>query len=186
MLQRTRALTRATRCSSATGLFSIVSGLTNFGLGQTNTSLRPWMILFLVPGAFTIVLGLLFLVLLPPSPSEAPVLRLRGYNVFTDERRNALVHAVRTNLTGEGKASLSAHEVRKALLDPKMWLFFLIATAIYGERRVVLLPTPSLTILRLSCDSLQWCGHSIRPTNSQARVGSDFGSCTGAAGCVDV
>ncbi|CEH12259.1 Permease of the major facilitator superfamily [Ceraceosorus bombacis] len=126
---------------SATGVFSIVSGLTNYGLGHTRTSLpQSWMILFLVPGAFTIALGVLFALLLPPSPDTRPILAIPGYNSFSEGQRELLSKRLESEkrdplrkYAGEldWKDEWSLREVGRAARDPKMWLFLAIATLIY-------------------------------------------------------
>lgn len=90
------------------------------------------MILFLVPGAFTIFLGVLFTLLLPATPESKPLLAIPHYNLFSEEERRTLHDRVKfANLHDEGKAELSWREAKNAALDPKLWLFFFIATAIY-------------------------------------------------------
>lgn len=131
-----------TPLSSATGVFSIVSGLTNYGLGHTHTALpQSWMILFLVPGAFTIALGVLFALLLPASPESPPILRIHGYNAFDPQQREILsirlreAHVLTEKEEGDadGEQRWTMKEVGRAAADPRMWLFLTIATLIYGE-----------------------------------------------------
>lgn len=118
---------------SATGLFSIFSGLVNHALGEANTSLAPWKLMFLVPGTITIVFGALLLLLLPPAPVHSPVLKVPYYNSFNPSDRAVLDGKVRRNLTGNERAgaSWSWPQAREAAMDVHIWIYFLMATAIY-------------------------------------------------------
>ena len=118
---------------SATGLFSIVSGLMYHSLGSKQTALATWKLIFLVPGSMTVVFGAMLLLLLPPTPLSTPVLRIPYYNAFSSDERAELDAKVRSNLTGNERegAPWRWDQAREAALDPKIWLFFLMATAIY-------------------------------------------------------
>lgn len=121
---------------SAVGLFSIFSGLINHSLGEMNTALAPWKLIFLVPGSITIVFGALLLLLLPPSPLRSPILPIPGYNRFSDEQKAIIDAKVRANLTGNGGAGSpwDWQQAKEAVRDPQILLFFLMATAIYVVR----------------------------------------------------
>lgn len=139
---------------SATGIFSIVSGLINYGLGTRtpNPNLATWKSLFLVPGCLTVFFGLVVLLLLPSGPNHAPLVRIPGYNVFSAIERDELLDktqrqmltaptaTTKDNSSDSGKSSprqIAAsppwqwYQVWEALLDIKVWLFTLMATAIY-------------------------------------------------------
>ncbi|PWY98134.1 MFS general substrate transporter [Testicularia cyperi] len=90
---------------SATGLFSIFSGLVNYGIGKAGSrpgsALRPWKYMFLFAGALTILFGLVMLALLPSSPMGDAILRIPGYNFFSPEEKSLATGRVRVNVTGE-------------------------------------------------------------------------------------
>ncbi|PWN47045.1 MFS general substrate transporter [Violaceomyces palustris] len=145
---------------SATGLFSIFSGLVNYGLGkagsQPGSKLADWKYMFLFAGSLTVVFGFILMVLLPASPVSDPILRLNRYNVLDGEERNLAVRRIRTNFVGSSQLSkrgsnelseeeevqlqkaLSSNQTRwewdqakEAMMDYKVWIFFLQAISIY-------------------------------------------------------
>ncbi|KAJ9119271.1 hypothetical protein QFC24_005742 [Naganishia onofrii] len=126
--------------TSATGLFSIFSGLVNRRLGAVQTSLAPWKLVFLVPGAITVVFGAFLLLLLPPSPLQHPILSIPGYNKLPSHILHETHEKVRLDgnsaVLVEGdespaEAKWNWSQAREALVDVKIWGFFLMATAIY-------------------------------------------------------
>ncbi|UZJ57001.1 hypothetical protein CBS101457_006321 [Exobasidium rhododendri] len=118
---------------SATGLFSIVSGLMYHSLGSKKTSLATWKLIFLVPGSMTIVFGFLLILLLPPTPLSKPILSIPYYNRFNQEEREELDAKVRLNMTGNERqgSNWDWNQAKEAAMDIKIWIFFLMATAIY-------------------------------------------------------
>ncbi|CAO1638452.1 unnamed protein product [Sympodiomycopsis kandeliae] len=121
--------------SSATGLFSILSGLINYGIGthHQGNDIDTWKVLFLVPGAMTIFTGVAFFFILPNSPFESPLLRIPGYNVFEDERRMAIMEKTKAEMLGSNnlQSRWKWSQVIEALIDPKIWLYTFMATTIY-------------------------------------------------------
>lgn len=90
---------------SATGLFSIFSGVINYGLGKagsrTDAKLAAWKYMFLFAGAVTILFGVVMLLLLPSAPTGDALLRLSGYNRFSPEEKSLAAGRLRSNITGE-------------------------------------------------------------------------------------
>lgn len=131
---------------SATGLFSIISGLLYHSLGEKKTSLSTWKLIFLVPGAMTIVFGILLLLLLPSTPLSKPIVSIPYYNRFSTKEKEALDRKVRSNLTGNERygSRWDWPQAREAALDPKIWIFFLMATAIYVTNGAVTVFGPIL------------------------------------------
>ena len=90
---------------SATGLFSIFSGLVNYGLGKAGTSagakLHAWKYMFLFAGSLTILFGAILLLLLPASPTGDAFVRIPGYNRFSPEEKSLAVGRLRSNITGD-------------------------------------------------------------------------------------
>lgn len=116
---------------SATGLFSILSGLVAYGLGTRQHDIATWKTLFLVPGALTVFFGFCVLLVLPPSPEEDPVLRIPGYNVFDEEDRDVILAKTRSEMLGRERSRWSWRQVLEALLDIKVWIYFFMAISIY-------------------------------------------------------
>lgn len=118
---------------SATGLFSIISGLLYHSLGQKKTSLATWKLIFIVPGGITIVFGVILMLLLPPTPLSRPVISIPHYNRFTIAEKKELDAKVLANLTGNERqgSRWSWDQAREAALDAKIWIYLLMATAIY-------------------------------------------------------
>jgi Major Facilitator Superfamily len=131
---------------SAVGLFSIVSGLINNALGRADTALADWKLMFLVPGAFTIFFGFLLLIFLPPSPLRSPLIPIPGFNKFNQEQREAIDTKVRRNMTGNERAGSSWNweQAKEGLRDPQIYIFFLLATAIYVSNGAVTVFGPLL------------------------------------------
>ncbi|SNX87101.1 related to DAL5 - Allantoate and ureidosuccinate permease [Melanopsichium pennsylvanicum] len=90
---------------SATGLFSIFSGLVNYGLGKAGTrssaKLPAWKYMFLFAGSLTILFGAVMLLLLPSGPIGDAILKIPGYNSFSPEEKSLAAGRLRTNITGE-------------------------------------------------------------------------------------
>lgn len=116
---------------SATGLFSVLSGLINYGLGTSTHSIPTWKTLFLVPGSLTVFFGVALLLLLPPSPTERPLLRIPGYNVFSQQEVELILEKTRDEMLSREQSKWNWSQVVEALLDVKIWIFTLMATAIY-------------------------------------------------------
>ncbi|KAL4806495.1 major facilitator superfamily domain-containing protein [Aspergillus unguis] len=78
---------------SANGMATMVGALLGFGLGHVhNTSLASWKLIFLVIGLLNLVTGILFLWLVPDSPSSAKFL--------THRQRVIAVQRVSENMIG--------------------------------------------------------------------------------------
>ncbi|KAI5448756.1 hypothetical protein NCC49_000784 [Naganishia albida] len=118
---------------SATGLFSIFSGLVNRRLGAVNTSLAPWKLIFLVPGAITVFFGAFLLLFLPPAPLRHPIIGIPGYNRLPSRVLQETHDKVEADNIGNerGGSKWSWVQAREALVDVKIWGFLLMATAIY-------------------------------------------------------
>lgn len=117
---------------SATGLFSILSGLISYGIGVHHKGgLATWKVLFLVPGAMTVFFGLAVMTLLPNSPTEQPLLRIPGYNAFSAERQSAVAAKTKQEMLGRQRTSSNWRQVGEALIDPKTWIYTVMATTIY-------------------------------------------------------
>ncbi|KAK0532069.1 hypothetical protein OC834_002727 [Tilletia horrida] len=72
---------------SATGLFSIFSGLVNYGIGKAaskpSSGIAAWKAMYLFAGGLTMFFGIVVLLILPPSPQRDALLKIPGFNKFT-------------------------------------------------------------------------------------------------------
>ncbi|KDN53328.1 MFS general substrate transporter [Tilletiaria anomala UBC 951] len=119
---------------SSTGLFSIFAGVFNYAIASIRGSIAPWKLLYLVAGAFTIVFGLLFLLLVPKDPSSPPIFCIRAYNIFTPRQRIEFQNRLGEDdlgLLSNSSADSNWTEVKECFLDMKMYMFALIAFSIY-------------------------------------------------------
>ncbi|KAL4794840.1 major facilitator superfamily domain-containing protein [Aspergillus venezuelensis] len=102
-------------------LSSVFAGLVSYGIGQTNTSLSPWRLLFLVLGAFSLLWAVVLYIFLPDSPVTA------WY--FTDREKFVCLQRVKDNNTGIEDKTIKWYQVRESLTDPKTWLLALFSVA---------------------------------------------------------
>jgi MFS transporter, ACS family, tartrate transporter len=93
-------------------LSSVVTGLVAGPLLNLDghLGLRGWQWLFLVEGIPAILLGIVFLLLLPDGPQQAKWL--------TEDERTWIIHHVRNDPSLVGEHS---HAVGAALIDPRVW-----------------------------------------------------------------
>ncbi|KAH6693357.1 major facilitator superfamily domain-containing protein [Leptodontidium sp. MPI-SDFR-AT-0119] len=101
------------------GFFGTIGGLITFGIGHIEGSLATWKLIFLILGAFTIVWGVLFLLVVPDNPATARWL--------TQEERVVAVQRVVENKTGTKSTTFVKAQVLEALTDPKILLLGLIS-----------------------------------------------------------
>ncbi|OJJ06112.1 hypothetical protein ASPVEDRAFT_45526 [Aspergillus versicolor CBS 583.65] len=108
---------------SFNGVGQIVGGLVAYGIAvgseKNGSAIAPWKVLFLVTGVLTIILGLVFLFIVPDSQLNAWWLK--------KEDRALAVARVRVNQQGIGNKHFKLYQVKEALLDPMTWAFFLFA-----------------------------------------------------------
>merc|ERR1719487_875438 len=110
---------------SATGIFSMFSGLVNFGLGSAHGSLAPWKRMFLFAGALTMVWSLVVLFMIPDSPRTSS-------RWFTPAERELLMRRTQSNQTGRTELStIKWRQAKEAVCDIKIWLFMIMAAGTY-------------------------------------------------------
>ncbi len=91
-----------------------------YGIGKVTTAaVASWRLMFLITGAFTIVFGLAFLLLMPISPLTAWFLKPK-------EREIAHARLQVDRLTDE-HWNFDRHQLWEALLDPKVWCIFVLS-----------------------------------------------------------
>ncbi|GAA6015957.1 hypothetical protein JCM11491_007125 [Sporobolomyces phaffii] len=110
---------------SATGIFSAFSGVVNYGLGKAGGSLAPWKYMYLFAGAWTILWAAVILLLVPDSPRTSQ-------RWFNDREREILIRRSRENMSGRVEPSnFSWDQAKEALRDVKIYIFLVMAAAIY-------------------------------------------------------
>lgn len=101
--------------SAMQGTFTIFGALASYGLGHiTNTTLRPWMYIFLVLGILSFVTGVVWLLIMPETPNKACFL--------TEEEKVIAVQRVAENMTGIKGYGWKPYQLKHAATDPKVWL----------------------------------------------------------------
>ncbi|PSR72625.1 hypothetical protein PHLCEN_2v11509 [Hermanssonia centrifuga] len=109
---------------SATGLFTIFSGVINYAIGHAHGSLSPWKYMYLVAGSATILWSVLVLAILPDSPATS-------HRWFNEAERAILTRRMHGNLAGADVRILKKAQVWEALRDFKIWLMAAMGAAIY-------------------------------------------------------
>ncbi|KAJ6014974.1 hypothetical protein N7540_009565 [Penicillium herquei] len=108
---------------SFNGVGQIIGGLIAYGIAvgtaKHGSSIEPWKIIFLVTGLLTIVLGFVFLWMIPDSQLNARWL--------SKEDRVLAVARVQVNQQGIGNKHFKMYQVKEAVLDPMTWAFFFYA-----------------------------------------------------------
>lgn len=93
---------------------SIFSGIISYGIGQTNTSVAPWRLLFLVLGAFSVLWAVVVWFCLPDSPITC--------RWMSDREKFVCLTRVKGNNTGIEDKKIKWYQIKECLLDPKTWL----------------------------------------------------------------
>ncbi|SCV73869.1 BQ2448_6299 [Microbotryum intermedium] len=110
---------------SATGSFSVFSGVINYALGSAGGSLARWKYMYLFAGAWTILWAFVVLYFIPDSPQHS-------HRWFNQEERKILLARSWQNRTGAiGPSTFKWSHAREAATDIKLYLYLLIASAIY-------------------------------------------------------
>ncbi len=84
---------------------------------QDSISIRPWTGLYIVVGLITVVFGIISFIHVPDIPTKAWFLN--------EEEKSYVVERIRQNRTGFGNPKFKVSQVKEALLDPCIYLFFL-------------------------------------------------------------
>jgi MFS transporter, ACS family, allantoate permease len=84
-------------------------------------TVAPWKIIYLFTGLLTIVLGIIFLILMPDNQLNAWWL--------SPEDRVLAVERVRQNQQGIGNKHFKLYQLKEAFVDPMVWSFCVIAVA---------------------------------------------------------
>lgn len=89
--------------------------------------------MFFFAGGLTILFGFILLLLLPSSPTSKPFVQIPHFNKFSPSEMKELDDHLKSDLStfSTQNQPWSNAQAMEALLDVKVWLFMLIAIAIY-------------------------------------------------------
>ncbi|EPS29216.1 putative transporter [Penicillium oxalicum] len=108
---------------SFNGFGQILGGVVAYGIAigtkHHGSSIAPWKIVFLFTGVLTIILGFIFLWVVPDNQLNARWLK--------KEDQVLAVVRVRANQQGIGNKHFKMYQVKESLLDPIPWAFFFYA-----------------------------------------------------------
>ncbi|KAL6354359.1 hypothetical protein LRP88_11689 [Fusarium phalaenopsidis] len=144
----------------------VFGGILSYAIGRINGSLSTWKYIFIIYGAFTLVVGIAVFFLLPNSPAQAWFLN--------DELKSVAVLRLASNQTAtEASAKLRWGQIGEALKDTKYWCLaiFFIAQSItnagitnfnpliisgYGftQAKTVLMATPQAAVAMVAQASM--------------------------------
>ncbi|KAK3314849.1 major facilitator superfamily domain-containing protein [Apodospora peruviana] len=108
---------------TAPGFFVVIGGGLNYGFSNVRGGgLHPWQYIYLLAGVITFVFGL-FCFMAPSSPVSARFL--------SQEEQFAAVERLRHGQTGVRCTKFKMAQVKEAVLDPKLWLLFIMMASCY-------------------------------------------------------
>ena len=103
---------------TANGFGIALGGLLGYGIGNVRGSLPSWKYEFLIIGALCSVWGIVLILFLPDSPVSARMLSQR--------QKRIAVERLTGNQTGVENKTFKLYQVKEALLDYKLYLFFFL------------------------------------------------------------
>ncbi|KAJ5489332.1 hypothetical protein N7539_004222 [Penicillium diatomitis] len=106
-------------CGNA--ISAILGNLIAVGILQIKEHLYPWQWLFIIFGLATLAWGLLMLLRLPDSPTNATFL--------TEEERAIAIERMRANKTGFKNTHIDRSQIAEAFTDIKTWLLAILILA---------------------------------------------------------
>lgn len=99
------------------GVAQVVGSFLMYGLGKnTSMAIAPWRALFLVAGALTSGMGVLFILAMPSGPDTAWF--------FTPREREVASLRLARDHEGGDKTNFSLPQLKEALTDFRCWLTF--------------------------------------------------------------
>ncbi|ORY27486.1 major facilitator superfamily domain-containing protein [Naematelia encephala] len=108
---------------SATGIFSMISGLINYGIGHNHLA-HKWKGMYYFCGSVTIAWSFVIWFFLPGSP-------LQPGRFFNEREREVLRRRLEENPFGKDRMPLKFDQFIEAVMDIKTYIYFLMGTAIY-------------------------------------------------------
>ncbi|EOD44867.1 putative allantoate permease protein [Neofusicoccum parvum UCRNP2] len=100
---------------------SIFTGIVSYGIGNANTPLASWRLLFLVLGCFSLLWAVVVFLFLPDSPAQC--------RYMTDREKFICLQRIKDNNTGVESKEIKWYQIRECLCDPKTWLLFIFSIA---------------------------------------------------------
>lgn len=120
---------------SMNGLAQVVGCLLMYGVGKNSSlSLAPWRVLFIITGALTSAMGVLFIFAMPSGPDTAWF--------FTPREREVAALRLARDHEGGDKTNFSMPQLVEALTDLKSWLAFAFGV-------LVTMPSPVINVRSL-------------------------------------
>ncbi|CAF9919872.1 hypothetical protein IMSHALPRED_004745 [Imshaugia aleurites] len=108
---------------SFNGFANVLGGLVAYGVAQgpfgRSVALAGWKIVFLVWGLITMVMGIIFLLVMPDSPLKTRFLR--------GSEGRLVIERTRHNQQGIGNKHFKMYQVKEAFADPQTWAFVMFA-----------------------------------------------------------
>lgn len=108
---------------SFNGFAQIFGGAVAYGIARGNDkhcfALKPWKIVFLLTGLLTVVMGFVYLAIVPDNQGNAWWL--------TREEQTIALERVRINQQGIGNKKFKQYQFREALVDPMSWAIVFMA-----------------------------------------------------------
>jgi MFS transporter, ACS family, allantoate permease len=102
---------------SFNGWAQILGGLLAYGIARGTdkygSAIEPWQIIFLVTGLLTVVMGIIFLFVVPDNQMNARWLK--------KEDRILAIERIRVNQQGVGNKHFKFYQLKEALTDPLTW-----------------------------------------------------------------
>ena len=120
----------------------VVGSLLMFGIAESkHLDLAPWRVMFIVCGAMTAAIGVIFFFAMPSGPSDAWFLNQR-------EREVLMARMARSHEGGDHK-DFSMTQLKEALLDYKVFLIFCFGLLVTVQSPVLTVSVGSLCILKI-------------------------------------
>ncbi|TIA73177.1 putative MFS allantoate transporter [Aureobasidium pullulans] len=130
---------------SMNAIAQVVGSLLMFGIAESkHLDLAPWRVMFIVCGAMTAAIGVIFFFAMPSGPSDAWFLNQR-------EREVLMARMARSHEGGDHK-DFSMTQLKEALLDYKVFLIFCFGL-------LVTMQSPVLTFASLIIKGLGYSRH---------------------------
>lgn len=129
---------------SMSGVSQILGALIMYAIGSRDMAIASWRVLFLVIGGMTCVCGIVFILLMPRNPSSAWFLNERERELAT--KRLALDRATRD------RAEFNNAQLKEALLEPRTYLYFLMALCITLTTPILKVSAPQIRLVYCKID----------------------------------
>ncbi|EEU36118.1 uncharacterized protein NECHADRAFT_53068 [Fusarium vanettenii 77-13-4] len=100
-----------------TSFSTLVSGTVSYGIGNADTGIAPWRLLFITLGGLTMLWGITLAFFVPDSPLQE--------NFMKGKEKYIALARVQSNMTGIENREFKWYQVKEAFLDYKTYLLFL-------------------------------------------------------------